>query len=61
MMDEYAYGVPQKYDPNSRMIARKVDKVFSLWFQFIGEINELRNLPCIQQKYLFNLLSICHL
>ena len=27
-MDEYAYGVPQKYDPNSRMLARKVDKVF---------------------------------
>ena len=27
MMDEYTYGVPQKYDPNSRMLARKVDKV----------------------------------
>ena len=26
-MDEYTYGVPQKYDPNSRMLARKVDKV----------------------------------
>ncbi len=29
MMDEYTYGVPGKYDPNSRMLARKVDKVLS--------------------------------
>ena len=27
MMDEYTYGTPTKFDPNSRMLARKVDKV----------------------------------
>ena len=40
MMDEYTYGVPQKYDPNSRMLARKVDKV-----QYITNVLN----PIIQQ------------
>lgn len=27
MMDEYTYGIAAKFDPNSRMLARRVDKV----------------------------------
>ena len=27
MMDEYQYGSPKRFDPNSRLLARKVDKV----------------------------------
>ena len=32
MLDNYTYGLTQKFDPNSRMIARKVDKASRVLF-----------------------------
>ena len=31
VMDEYTYGTPKQFDPTSRLIAKKVDKL-SRWF-----------------------------
>ena len=38
MMDEYTYGVPGKYDPNSRMLARKVDKVSVSFYHKVPQL-----------------------